>query len=142
MLSAAAGVAALALFYAALLDPALTGRADLNENLPTLRQQLAQLQTMSREAAQFSGKTALPPALSEQGIKAALARQGMQPQQVVLGGGMVRVQLNNVSFAALLEWLDGMQKNARLAVTEARVTALAKPGRVDAALTLRQPRIE
>lgn len=139
LLAAAAVFVALALCYAVLLDPALTGRAKLHKNLPELRQQVAQLQTLAGQAAQFSAQPAPQVAVSEQGIKAALAQLGLQPQSVMLAGGLVKVQLNDASFAALLEWLNDMQKTMRLAVVEANIAALAQADRVSAALTLRQP---
>lgn len=143
MLAVAAVAVAFGLFYALLFAPALTGRAQLNKNLPELRQQVAQLQALSGEAALLSGRPAAPvAAVSEENIRTALARHGLQPQSVALAGGLVKVQLNDASFAAMLEWLDNMQKSARLQVIEANIAALAKPDRVNAALTLRQPGTE
>lgn len=140
MLAVAAVAAALGLFYAVLIAPALTGRSQLNKNLPELRQQAAQLQVLAREAAAFSGKPAPPvAAISEESIKAALAHKGLKPQSVALAGEMVKVQLADASFSAILEWLDDMQKTARLSVADANIVALAQPDRVNAALTLRQP---
>ena len=144
MLSAAAAVVLLGLIYALLIAPALTGREQLHKNLPELRQQVAQLQALSKEAAALSGKPAAPPiamamAISKENIEAALARNGLKPQSVMLTGDFAKVQLAAVSFAGTLEWLDEMQKTARLAVVEASIVALAQPDRVDATLTLRQP---
>ena len=87
MLSAAAAVVLLGLIYALLIDPALTGREQLHKNLPELRQQVAQLQALSKEAAALSGKPAAPPiamamAISKENIEAALARNGLKPQSV------------------------------------------------------------
>ena len=139
MLSAAAAVVLLGLIYALLIDPALSGREQLHKNLPELRQQVAQLQALSKEAAALSGKPAAPPiAMSKENIEAALARNGLKPQSVMLTGDFAKVQLAAVSFAGTLEWLDEMQKTARLAVVEASIVALAQPDRVDATLTLRQ----
>jgi general secretion pathway protein M len=58
MLSAAFVAAILGLIYALLIDPALTGRKQLNNDLPLLRQQVAQLQALSKEAAALAGKPA------------------------------------------------------------------------------------
>lgn len=143
LLAAAGAVAALGLFYALLIDPALTGRDRLNGNLPELRRQVAQLQALSREAAALSGKSALPAAaVSEESIRAALARKGLKPRSVALSGDLAKVTLAAVSFAGMLEWLDEMQKTARLSVVDANVVALAQPDMVDAALTLRRQRNE
>jgi len=140
LLVAAAVAVTLGLYYALLVSPALTGRGQLNKNLPELRQQAAQLQALAQEAAVFSGKSSPPPAaISEESIKTALAHKGLKPQSVALAGGLVKVQLTDVSFAAMLEWLGDMQKTARLSVVDASIVALAQPDRVNAVLTLRQP---
>jgi general secretion pathway protein M len=139
LLSVAMIVMALGLIYLLLIDPALTGREQLNKNLPALRQQVAQLQAMSKEATGLSGKTASSVApLTKESLEAALTRKGLKAQNVALTGDVARVQLASVSFAGLLDWLDDMQKTALLSVVEANVIALPEPGTVDATLTLRQ----
>ena len=139
MLAAAATAAALGLFYALLIDPAVTGRSQLNKNLPELRQQVALLQALSKEAAALSGKAASPvPALSEESIKTTLAGKGLKPQSVTLSGDLAKVQLASASFADTLAWLDDMQKTARLSVVDASIVALPQPDMVNATLTLRQ----
>jgi len=139
MLAVAAAAAALGLFYALLIAPALNGRDQLNKNLPELRQQVALLQALSKETALYSGKAALPAmAISEESIKAALAGKGLKPQSVMLTGDLAKVQFASVSFAGTLDWLDDMQKTARLSVVEANIVALAQPDMVNATLTLRK----
>ena len=139
ILAAAAGAAALGLFHALLIDPALTGRDQLHKTLPELRQQAAQLQVLSKEAAALSGKSAAPvTAISGESIKTALVRKGLKPQSVLLTGDLAKVQLTGVSFAGTLEWLDDMQKTARISVVDANIVALAQPDMVNATFTLRQ----
>lgn len=141
MLALAALVAISGLAYAALIDPALTGRDQLHKNLPVLRQQAAQLQALSKEAAALSEKPALPlMVMSRENIEATLARNGLKPQSVVLTGGFVKVQLAAASFSGTLNWLDEMQKTALLSVADANIAALAQPGMVNATFTLRQNR--
>lgn len=143
MLTAAVTVIALALIYALLINPAWSGRIQLNKDLPALRQQVAQLQGLAKEAAALSGKTApstTPP--SKESIEAALAHKGLKAQSIMLTGDLVQVKLASSSFAGTLGWLDEMQKTALLSVTEANIEALAKPDMIDATLTLRQPRNE
>lgn len=139
MFAVAAVAVALSLFYALLIDPALTGRGQLNKNLPELRRQVAQLQELAKEAATFSGKSAPPAtATSEESIKTALVRKSLKPQSVLLTGDLVKVQLAAVSFSGTLAWLDDMQKFARLSVVDANIVALAQPDTVNATFTLRQ----
>lgn len=141
MLAVAAAVVLLGLIYALLFDPALSGRERLNKNLPLLRQQVAQLQALAKEVASLTATSAAPvTAISKESIEAALARKGLKPQSVVLSGDVVKVQLAASSFSDTLNWLVEMQKTARLSVSEANIVALAQPDRIDATLTLRQPR--
>jgi len=143
MLATAAVVVALGLFYALLIDPALTGRAQLNKNLPELRQQAALLQALAKEAAALSGKSAPPvTAMSEESIKTALAGKGLKPQSVQITGDLAKLQLVSVSFAATLGWLDTLQKTAQVSVVDANIVALPQPDMVNATLTLRQSRNE
>lgn len=141
MLAAAAIVVALYLIYALLAAPALTGREQLSKNMPVLRQQVAQMQALSKEITALSGISAPPiPAMSKESIEAALARKGLKPQSVILTGDFAKVQLAAVSFAGTLSWLDDMQKNVLLSVTDANIVALAQSDLVDVTLTLRQQR--
>ena len=139
ILAVAAAVVALGLFYALLIAPALSGRNQLNKNLPELRQQVAQLQALSKQAAAYSALSAQPAvAVSEESIKTALANKGLKPQSVMLAGDQAKVQLASASFAGTLEWLDEMQKTARLSVGDANIVALAQPDMINATLTLRK----
>jgi general secretion pathway protein M len=143
MLGMAALVVIFGLAYALLIDPAINGRDQLNKNLPVLRQQVAQLQALSKEAAALSGKSATPSiAMSKENIEAALARNGLKPQSVILTGDFAKVQLTTVSFASTLNWLDDMQKTALISVIDANIVAQAQPDMVNATMTLRQPRNE
>jgi general secretion pathway protein M len=151
MLAVAALVVTSGLVYALLIDPALTGRERLNKSLPELRWQVAQMQALSIEAAALSGKSAPPltgisaaplRSMSKQNIEAALARNGLKPQSVVLTGDFAKVQLASASFAGTLNWLDDMQKTTLLSVVDANIAALTQPDMVNATFTLRQLRNE
>ena len=151
MLAAAVLVVTIALVFALLFEPALSGRERLNRNLPELRRQVAQMQALSKEAAVLSAKsasgisgTSAAPyiAMTKQNIDEALARNGLKAQSVILAGDSAKVQLAAVSFTGTLNWLDGMQKNARLSVAEASIIALDQPDMIDATITLHQQRNE
>jgi general secretion pathway protein M len=138
MLAAAALVVTIALVYLLLIAPALSGRVQLNKNLPILRQQVAQMQALSNEAATLSGQSAAPSvAMSKENLEAALARHGLKPQSVTLTGDFAKVQLASVSFAGTMNWLDEMQRTALLSVVDANIVALAQPDMVNATVTLR-----
>jgi len=139
MLSAAVAAVTLSLLYALLIDPAMAGRRQLDNDLPVLRQQVAQLQAMSKQAADLASKP-VPAiaAMSREMITSALARKSLKLQSLLLTGDYAKVQLADVSFANTLSWLDEMQRTALLFVVDANIVALNQPDRVDVTLTLRQ----
>lgn len=140
LLSVAMIVIALGLVYSLLIEPALAGRERLSKNLPVLRQQVAELQVLSKEASNLAAKGTVETApISRDSIESGLVRKGMKPQNVaVTGDDVVRVQLAAVPFAGVVEWLDEMQRTAALSTIEANVVALPEAGQVNATLTLRQ----
>ena len=143
VLTLAALLLLLGLIYATLIGPALSGRAELGKSLPSLRQQAAELQGLAKQAADLANSGAPPPpALSRESIETALGRRGLKAQSVVLNGDMVKVQLAAASFVAMLDWLDEMQKTARLSVVDANIVALPAVDSINATLTLKQQRIE
>jgi general secretion pathway protein M len=134
-----AAVVLVALFYALVIAPAIEARQELEKSLPSLRQQATELQALSQEAVQFgSTGAAPPPAPTRETIESSLRSKGLKAQSIVTEGGLVRMQLTAVSFAALLEWLNEAQKIMRLAVVDANIVAQPSPDVVNATLTLRQ----
>ena len=139
ILSIAAAVVGLALIYLVLFQPALDGRAQLDKTLPQLRQQAAELQSLAAIASQFAQQPPAPvmPATREN-IEAALARNNLKAQSVLLTGDMLKVQFSNASFAALVNWLDEQQRSARFVVSEAAIDVQPTLDMVNATLTLRR----
>lgn len=132
-------VIAAALIYLLLLEPALTGRAQLRKSLPDLRQKSAEMQQLAQQAASLASNVAPPPPqLSKDTIDAALASKGLKAQSVVITDDAVRVQMSPASFAGLVDWLDDAQKVMRLSVIDTTITALPGSDTVSATLTLRQ----
>ena len=149
MLSAGAAVVAAVLIYLVGFAPALQGTSRLQKALPDLRLQAASLQALAREAQALgagnsgSGSGSAGATLSTQeSVEAGLTRKGLKAQSIVVTGDLVRVQMNNVSFAGILDWLDETQKSARLSVVESSFTALAQTDMVNATLSMRQPKTE
>jgi general secretion pathway protein M len=144
MLVAAMIVLVAGLFYVLLIDPAVSGRKDLEQRLPVLRQQAAEVQAMAREASGLAGKSSAAPAvvLTRESLEASLARKGLKPQSVVLAGDSVKVQLNAASFAGMVDWLEEMRRTARVSVLDASVETQTQPDTINATLTLRQQKSE
>ncbi|RJG03410.1 type II secretion system protein GspM [Noviherbaspirillum sedimenti] len=140
----AAVVAVLGLTYMLLIEPAYLGRQQLQKNLPSLRQQAAEFQTMSLQASALARETPPPaPPMTRESIEAALARAGLKPQNVAIAGtDLAKVQLSSVSFAGMVAWLDDMQKSARVTVADANITSQGQTDVVNASLTLRQQKSE
>ncbi|WP_050808674.1 type II secretion system protein GspM [Collimonas fungivorans] len=148
LLAGAGALILVAVIYLLLLDPALSGRARLQKDLPALRQQAAELQSLTAKALSLSGQAAERPAapLSKEAVETALKSKGLNPQSVALSGDMAKVQLSAVAFAGLLDWLDDAQKNAHWQVVDANISAAtganAQPGIVNATVTLWQQKHE
>ena len=133
------GVVALALLYLVLLEPALTGREQLRRSLPEMRQQAAQLDALAAEARAVAAQPA--PAvvpLTREALAASMTASGLNPASLSVSGEYTKVQLNGVSFANLMAWLDAQRRDSRLLVQDAQFTAKDALGQVDATLTLRQ----
>lgn len=142
MLAVAIVVVVFGLLYALLIDPALSGRSDLEKKLPGLRQQAAEVQALSKEASGMGAKTSTtpPPAMTRESIETSLSKKGLKAQSVTVSGELAKVQLSGVPFSATTEWLTDIQKNARMSVVEAVVETQQQPDSVNANLTLRQQR--
>ncbi|MGZ8304059.1 MAG: type II secretion system protein GspM [Telluria sp.] len=127
------------LLWAILIDPAMTGRAELRRQLPQLRQQAAELQSMALEAAQLAARPVPTPAvMTRETLAASLATRSINPLSLAMTGEYAKLQVSNVSFANLVTWLDAQRRENRIVVQDLTVSALAAPGQVDATLTLHQ----
>ena len=132
-------VVALGLVWGVLIDPALTGRARLQKDLPQLNQQVAELQALAGEASQLAAQPAVQPQpLSKDGVAARLQAAGLATQNLAVTGDYIKVEFKGVPFAGLVTWLDAMRREQRVAVQEGSVTQQGPAGQVDANLTLRQ----
>jgi len=132
----------LLLVYAIFFGPALNGRTTLNKDLPALRQQAAEVQALAKQAAELNSAGASSEAapISQETIAASLSSHGMKPQNLAVTDDLVRMQLNPVSFAGLLDWLDDQQKTSHLTVVDANFIALPQTDMVNATVTLKQQR--
>jgi len=141
ILMGAASLLILLLIYAIFFGPALSGRARLQQDLPLLRQQSAELKAMAQQAVELNNAVVqqVEP-ITQENVAASLTNHGMKAQNLSVNDNLVRLQLNPVSFSGLLDWLDEQQRTARLTVVEANFVALAQPDMVNASVTLKQQR--
>ena len=78
MLVVAIAVVVLGLLYLLLIDPALSGRANLEKQLPALRQQAAEVQALSKEASSLGSKaSATPSPMTRESIESSSRRSPM-----------------------------------------------------------------
>jgi general secretion pathway protein M len=135
------------LLYGLLLDPAVSGRAQMQKQLPALREQAAQTQALAREVDALKKKT-LPeaPLLTRENVESALASKGLKVQSLAVTGEQVRAQFENVSFSAIVDWLQDMHRGMNASVVEASVQSQSQShsavDMVNATLLLRQQRRE
>ncbi|WP_426116362.1 type II secretion system protein GspM [Massilia sp. PWRC2] len=139
LLTIGAGVVAGALIYVLFINPAVTGRSQLQKALPQLRQDAAQLRSMALEASELAR---LPPAqgapMSREALAASLTQMGMTAQSLSMTGEFAKLTLTGVPFASLVGWLDAQRRDGRINVQDASISAAGEGGKVDATLTLRQ----
>jgi general secretion pathway protein M len=138
-LAVGGGVVLLAVLYLLLIEPAVTGRAQLLRSVPQMRVQAAELQAMAQEANNLAHAPAIQVTpLTRDAVSASLTGRGLNPQSLSVTPEYIKLQLNNASFASLTAWLDEQRRGNRVLVQDAVVTALPAAGQVDATLTLHQ----
>lgn len=132
-------VGGAALFYALLIAPAVDGRAQLQKDLPLLRQEAAEIEALALQAGALAQQAPAPaPPMSKDSLTAALAARGLSAASIGMTGEYAKLQLKGVPFATLVAWLDAMRREARIAVQDASIAALPTAGLVDASITLHQ----
>lgn len=133
----------LALVYLLLVEPALSGRAQLHKSLPALHQQVAQMRELADQARQLSNTAGVPSATqvvapTRESITASLARSSLSAQSVAVTGDFIKVDLQGMPFDRVITWLENLQSTSQVAVVDANVSAQATPGLVNATLNLRR----
>jgi len=137
----------LGLLYLVAFEPAWVGRQRLQTELPGLRTQLAQVESLAAEARQLSGQSAQPvestqqiKVLLEQSIEAA----GLKSQltQLSASGELIDVRFKGVPFQAFLTWFDAALRETRLRAVDVAIEREATPGMAAVRLTLESARRE
>ncbi|WP_432381052.1 type II secretion system protein GspM [Duganella sp. P38] len=132
-------VVGAALFYSLLVDPALSGREQLHQQLPQLHQQAAEMQLMAREAQALKGQNNIAPTpMTRENLNAGLAARGLAPQSVNVTGEYAKLAFSGAQYAGVVAWLDAIRTESRINVVDASFTAQSEAGVVNGTLTLRQ----
>ncbi len=129
----------LVLCWLLLIDPALQGRARWKQALPLLRADYAQMQSLAQQALAAPAPSATAPLPPDRAVmERSLAAHGLKAQSLNTGEDGVRIALTDVSFSALTDWMQQVQRDAQLVVAEAGIIARERIDRVDANLSLRR----
>jgi general secretion pathway protein M len=132
-------VAAVALLVAFVWLPLERTRARLAAELPPLRASIAALERDASEVKRLRGLPATAATANRSSPLASLATDGggvPGAQITVLDERRARLAGDDVSFAAVLEWIRNAQATHGMRVESARVQALPAPGRVRAEVVL------
>jgi general secretion pathway protein M len=137
----------LGLLYMVAFEPAWVGRQRLQTELPGLRTQLAQVESLAAEARQLSGQSAQPvestqqiKVLLEQSIEAAGLKSHLT--QLSASGELIDVRFKGVPFQAFLTWFDAALRETRLRAVDVAIEREATPGMAAVRLTLESARRE
>ena len=143
----AALVLLLAVFYLGLIEPAWQGRQALQRELPTLRQQYAQMVALGAEARQLAA--AVPTGTNRpQALRDSLAQSvrsaGLEPalQKIELNGELIELRFKAVGYAQWLAWMEGALRETRMRVADVSVVREGTSGVVTVRLVLEAPRRE
>ena len=128
----------LLLVWFVLVDPALDGRARWQKDLPALRADYAQMQSLAQQASNVPAATGAAKPADRATIERSLNDAGLKPQSLNVGDELVRARFTDVSFSALTDWLQRAQRDSRLVVSEASVNARERIDRVDASVSLKK----
>lgn len=131
--------AVLMLFYTTLVGPALSGRAQLEKNLPTLRQDEAEMKALAKRASDLKNQPARQvPLMTKDNLTASLAARSLKAQSFSVTGEYAKLQFTGVQFANLVQWLAAIREENRIAVQDTTIVAQPTAGLVDATITLHQ----
>ncbi len=137
-------VLALLLAWLVAFEPAWDGRKRLARELPTLRSQLAQVESLAVEARKLSGAagTADPVQQVKAQLEQSVGVAGLQPNllQLTQSGELFDIRFKSVPFAAWLAWFDTTLRETRLRAVDVSVTREAGAGLVNARVTLEAAR--
>jgi general secretion pathway protein M len=126
MLGFGAFVVAISIVYFLLFEPAFLGRKKLLEELPTLRNQLGQVESLGSEARRL---TSVPTGLDNPNalkglIEQSVAASGLKGQltQVTQTGDLIEARFKAVGFNQWLLWLDSAVRETRMRVVDVAMT--------------------
>jgi len=140
LLTAAAGIAALALAWLVVWQPLARDTDRLDRQIENDRAMLADARRRADEIAGLARSApSVAPAEPRAALDAALARQNLTVAATTIeriDNERIRLTFDAIGFDALTAFLDALQRDARLRAAELVATARVEPGQVRADVTL------
>ena len=135
MLAGGIAAALILILYMLVWDPIQTSRARLAIEMPKLRAQAAQFRLDAEQAEALRGRiksndSGKPlPSVIDTSAKAAGVRESIKQIQS-LSNDRTQINLANVSFESLVQWLAGLGATEGIAVETMNASAASQSGRV------------
>jgi len=140
LLTAAAGIAALALAWLVVWQPLARDTDRLDRQIENDRAMLADARRRADEIAGLARSApSVAPAEPRAALDAALARQNLKVAATTIeriDNERIRLTFDAIGFDALTAFLYALQRDARLRAVELVATARVEPGQVRADVTL------
>ncbi len=138
MTAAAAAFALLALLYLIAIEPAWRARERLGAELPRLREQAAEMESLAQEAKQLRsrGVSADSAEAAKTALEQSLARASLGGARVaVLDERRIAVSAKGVPAAQWLAWAEETARESRLKIAFGQISRTAIRGVIDAEAT-------
>jgi general secretion pathway protein M len=138
ILAIGAGMLLLAAVFLLLIEPALEGRSRWQRELPQVRAEHATMQALAKQFSVAPTTAATPASVSidRAALERSLNDAGIKPASLELSNGQLQARWNDVSFSALMRWLQHMQAEQGWSVQAASISARERIDRVDATVAL------
>jgi len=134
-------VASLAGIFLCLIEPALADRQYWQQTLPQLRTEHAQMRSLAEQLGKTPPSTVTDiPRADRQSIERSLVDAGIKPTSIQITDQQLNAEWIDISFSALIQWLQDTQRERAWLVAEATVTAKEAIDRVDAKIEMRPSR--
>ena len=141
LLTATGSVVSLAIIFIALIKPALAGRQYWQQALPASRAEYAQMRSLAEQLGKIPSSTVTEiPRADRQVLERSLADAGIKPTSMQITDQQLQAEWTDISFSALIHWLQETQRERAWLLVEATVTAKESVDRIDAKIEMRPSR--